>query len=143
MPASAQPAAMKELLPQMSDKRVQIYDLYLTAWSAVPDSERAQLLRQSLSDQIVFTNSIQTRRGLSDVDAHLKAFQIHIPGASFRLKNMLGWGTYALAEWQLVDAEGKPGFTGYDVLTFDEQGLISTILMFINEEAQKARLTTV
>lgn len=36
-----------------------------------------------------------------------------------------------------MDAEGDAGFSGYDVLTFDERGLISTILLFGNVEAQK------
>jgi hypothetical protein len=53
------------------------------------------------------------------------------------MNNMLGWGNYALAEWQLVDAKGVAGVSGYDVLTFDEKGLISTILLFGNVEAQK------
>lgn len=121
----------------MSDKRVQTYDLYLAAWSALPDAERARMLRESLSEQVVFTNPMQTRRGLSDVAEHLKGFQLRSPGGSFRTNNIIGWGEYALAEWQLVDAKGDAGFSGYDVLTFDEQGLISTILLFGNVEAQK------
>ncbi len=121
----------------MSDERVQTYDRYLAAWSAIPDAERARMLRESLSEQIVFTNPQQTRCGLSEVVEHLEGFQVRSPGGSFRMNSMVGWGAYALAEWQLVDAKGSPGFSGYDVLTFDEQGLISTILLFGNVEAQK------
>ncbi len=121
----------------MSDKRVQTYDLYLAAWSAVPDDERARMLRESLPEQIVFTNPQQTRHGLSELAEHLEGFQVRQPGGSFRQNSMVGWGNYALAEWQLVDAKGEPGFSGYDVLTFDEQGLISTILLFGTVEAQK------
>jgi hypothetical protein len=121
----------------MSDKRAQIYDLYLAAWSAVSDAERARMLRESLSEDIVFKNPLQTRHGLAEVTEHLEGFQVRSPGGSFRMNNMVGWSTYALAEWQLVDAKGDAGFSGYDVLTFDEQGLISTILLFGNVEAQK------
>ena len=39
------------------------------------------------------------------------------------MNNMVGWSTYALAEWEPVDAKGDAGFSGYDVLTFDEEGL--------------------
>ncbi len=121
----------------MSDARVQTYDLYLAAWSAVPDVERARMLRDSLAGQVVFTNPQQTRRGLADVARHLKDFQARSPGDSFRLNNMVGWGPHALAEWQWVDAKGDPGVSGYDVLAFDEHGLISSILLFGNVEAQK------
>ena len=53
------------------------------------------------------------------------------------MKNMFGWGDFGLAEWQLVDAQGAVGFSGYDVLTFNERGLIETIPLFGNVEAQK------
>jgi hypothetical protein len=86
---------------------------------------------------VVCTNSMKVCRGLADVAEHLKGFQVRSPGGSFRTNNKIGWGTYALAEWQFVDAKGDAGFSGYDVLTFDEEGLISTILMFSNVEAQK------
>jgi SnoaL-like domain len=121
----------------MSDTRVKVYNLYIAAWSSVPDAERARLLQESLSETIVFTNPQQTRREISEVVEHLEGFQTRTPGGSFRMNNMVGWSTFALAEWQLVDAKGDPGFSGYDVLTFDKQGLISTILLFGNVEEQK------
>ena len=121
----------------MSDDKVYKYDLYLAAWSDVPGDERARMLRESLSEEIVFSNPMQTRRGLDAVMEHLAGFQQRSPGGSFRLNNMVGWANYGLAEWQLVDAEGKAGFSGYDVVTFDDRGLISTILLFSNVEAQK------
>jgi len=121
----------------MSVTRVEIYDLYLAAWSAIPDPEREKLLRASLSDSIVFANPQQTRQGLADVTVHLEGFQQRTPGGSFRMNNMVGWGHQALAEWQLVDAAGQAGFSGYDVLTFAPDGRISNILLFGNVEAQK------
>jgi len=121
----------------MFDRRVQRYNRYLAAWSQVSGEERARMLQESCSVNIVFTNSIQTRHGLADLAAHLKDFQARSPGDSFRMNNLIGWGSYGLAEWQWVSSEGEAGVSGYDVLTFDEQGLISSILLFANVEAQK------
>ena len=121
----------------MSATRIETYDLYLAAWSAIPDDEREKLLRASLCDGIIFANPQQTRRGIADVAAHLTGFQQRTPGGSFRMNNMVGWGDHALAEWQLIDAAGHAGFSGYDVLTFDQNGRISNILLFGNVEAQK------
>jgi hypothetical protein len=95
------------------------------------------MLRESLSERIVFTNPQHARRGMREVVEHLEGFKLSTPGGSFRMNNMIGWGTHALAEWQLVDAKGDAGLSGYDILTFDEQGLILTILLFGNVEAQK------
>ena len=121
----------------MSVTRVEIYDLYLAAWSAILDAERERLLRACLSDNMVFVNPQQIRRGIADVAVHLEGFQQRTPGGSFRMNNMVGWGDQALAEWQLVDAAGEAGFSGYDVVTFASDGRISNILLFGNVEAQK------
>ncbi len=121
----------------MLDTRVKTYDLYLAAWSPIPDVDREHRLRQSLTEDILFENPMKTRRGLAEVAEHLRGFQVRIPGGSFRMNNMIGWVAGALAEWQLVDGLGNLGFSGYDVLRFDERGLISHILLFSNVEAQK------
>jgi hypothetical protein len=84
-----------------------------------------------------FQNSTSHPPWLAEVTEHLEGFQVRSPCGSFRMNTMVDWGTCALTEWQLVDAKGNAGFSGYDVLTFDEQSLISTILLFSNVEAQK------
>ncbi|SOB87105.1 SnoaL-like domain-containing protein [Sphingomonas guangdongensis] len=121
----------------MNHPFVETYDRYLAAWSDVSTVERESLLNQSLSDRIVFANPQQNRSGKRAVAEHLEGFQRRMPGGSFRMNNMVGWGDCALAEWQLVDATGCPGFSGYDVVTFDSHGLITEILLFGNVEAQK------
>jgi hypothetical protein len=120
----------------MPDPRIKTYETYLSAWSAVADEERAKRLRECLSENILFTNPTQTRRGLTDVAAHLLGFQQRVPGGSFRLNEMLGWENHGIATWQLVDAQGQPGFWGYDVLAFDAQGRIESILLFSHLEKQ-------
>ena len=120
----------------MSDARVKTYETYLSAWSDIPDEQRARLLRESLSESIVFTNPLKTRRGLAEVVEHLQGFQQRSPGGSFRLNEMLGWERHGIATWQLVDAQGKPGFWGYDVVAFDDQGRIESILLFSHIEKQ-------
>lgn len=116
---------------------VQAYETYLIGWSAVSDSERERVLRECLSEKVVLTVPSQERREIEGVAAHLKEFQAGHPGDSFRLNNLIGWGAHALAEWQWIDTQGNAGMTGYDVLTFDEQGRILTILIFANIEEQK------
>jgi hypothetical protein len=117
-------------LESMSDPRVKTYETYLSAWSAIPDDERVKLLHESLSQDIVFTNPTQTRRGLADVAVHLQGFQQRSPGGSFRMNEMLGWENHGIATWRFVDAQGQPGFWGYDVLAYDGQGRIESILLF-------------
>jgi hypothetical protein len=135
-PGRTSPPSPTKKLEAMSDPRVKTYEIYLSAWSAIPDDERAKLLRESLSEDIVFTNPMQTRRGWADVAVHLQGFQQRSPGGSFRMNEMLGWERHGLATWQFVDAQGKPGFWGYDVLAYDGQGRIESILLFSHIEKQ-------
>ncbi len=121
----------------MVNDRAATYELYLAAWSPVNDDERRNLLRKSLKEEAVFLNMQTPRRGINEIAQHLKEFQTHIPGGTFRLNSLIGWGSNALAEWQLIKPNGEPGFSGYDVLTFTEEGVISNILMFTNVESQK------
>ncbi len=121
----------------MTNPYAETYDRYLAAWAPVSPDERLDLLRRSLAETIVFTNPQQVRRGIADIVEHLEGFQHRTAGGRFRMNNMVGWERHALAEWQLVDAEEQPGFSGYDVVAFDDAGLITSILLFGNVEAQK------
>lgn len=120
----------------MTDPRLTTYETYISGWSAHTDADRAQLLADSLSEDVVFTNSTQTRHGRNDVAAHLAAFQRSRPDTSFRTNEMLGWDNHGLATWQFLDAQGEPGFFGYDVVAFDDDGRIREILMFTHAEHQ-------
>ena len=123
----------------MTDKRVDAYELYISAWSAVSDEERLRRLRASVAQAIIFRNAMKTRNSLADVVEHLEAFQQRSPGGSFRLMSMLGFENQGLATWKFFDAEGQGGFSGFDALTFDEEGRISYILMFSDLEKQRLK----
>ena len=49
----------------MTDKHVDAYELYISAWSAISDEERLRRLRASVVQAIIFRNATQTRNGLS------------------------------------------------------------------------------
>jgi len=123
----------------MTDKHVDVYDLYISAWSAISDEERLRRLRASVAQAIIFRNAMKTRNSLAEVVEHLEAFQQRSPGGSFRLMSMLGFENQGLATWKFFDAEGQGGFSGFDALTFDEDGRISYILMFSDVEKQRLK----
>jgi hypothetical protein len=123
----------------MTDKRVDAYELYISAWSAISDEERLRRLRASVAQAIIFRNAMKTRNSLAEVVEHLEAFQQRSPGGSFRLMSMLGFENQGLATWKFFDAEGQGGFSGFDALTFDEEGRISYILMFSDLEKQRLK----
>ena len=123
----------------MTNKHVDAYELYISAWSAISDEERLRRLQASIAPAILFWNATQTRHSLADVVEHLEGFQKRVPNGSFRLMSMLGFENQGLATWKFFDAEGEGGFSGYDALTFDEEGRISYILMFSDVEKQRLK----
>ena len=120
----------------MTDVRVTAYETYLSAWSAIPADERLRRLRAIVTDGIVFKNAMKTRTGIADLVAHLEGFQGRSPGGSFRLLAMLGWDDNVMATWQFVDAKGEAGFTGYDIVAFDKDHRIESIVLFSNVPKQ-------
>lgn len=119
--------------------RLEVYERYMTAWSPISTSDRAQVLGETVSEGVAYRDAMTHREGAQDLAQHLSFFQERSPGSSFRLLSMLNWGSDALANWQIVDAGGAPGFTGYDALTFAEDGRIASILGFSDTDKQRLR----
>jgi hypothetical protein len=132
----------KKAVTPMSDQRLRTYEQYLSAWSAITNDERAERLRRSLSPSVVFYNPTQTRRGISEVAGHCAEFQKRTPGGSFATDEMLVFDHHGIVKWHLVDSQGKPGSFdtygfdyGYDVVEFDSDGRIESIMMFVHSRA--------
>lgn len=119
--------------------RLRLYELYVTAWSAISASERAERLGATVSEDVAYRDALTRCKGAPALGEHLGAFQERSPGSSFRLLSMLSWEADALAHWQFVDAQGKAGFEGYDALTFAEDGRIASIVGFSDSDKQRLK----
>ena len=124
---------------KMMTSRLGLYERYITAWSAMGTSERMSLLAQTVTEDIAYRDATVRCEGASALGEHLNTFQERSPGSSFRLLSMLSWGADGLAKWQIVDAEGEPGFSGYDAMTFAEDGRISSIVGFSETDKQRLK----
>ena len=123
----------------MTSNRSLLYRHYVSAWSALSDADRMQVLSETLSKAVAYRDAMTQRSGLEGVAQHLSAFQERRPGCSFRLISMLSWGSDALANWQFVDSAGEPGLTGYDALTYNDNGLIPSIVGFSDTQKQQIK----
>jgi SnoaL-like domain len=132
----------RKAVAPMSDGRVKVYERYLSSWSAVTDDERSERLQGSLSSSVVFYNPTKTRRGRAEVAEACAEFQKRTPGGSFVADEMLAFESHGIVKWRLLDAQGKPGALdiygfdyGYDVLEFNADGHIESIMMFVHMKA--------
>ena len=76
----------------MSEQRVQTYDLYLAAWSAISDADRERMLRVTSLTTSSSPIRSRPRAEIAEVIEHLEGFQVRTPGSSFRMNNLVGWG---------------------------------------------------
>ena len=95
---------------------------YLAAYSDIADAERKQLLEQSVSDDMVFTNpggQGETRAGLI---AHIENFQKKMPGTYFSTEKVFARHDELLAIWAMHKPDGAKVATGYNFVRPDNEG---------------------
>lgn len=95
---------------------------------------------------VLSVNPTQTQRGLAGVAGQCGVFQKRTPGGSFVAEEMLAFESHGIVRWRLLDAQGNSGAFdvygfdyGYDVVEFDAEGRIESLLMFVHTKG--ARLT--
>jgi len=95
---------------------------YLAAYGPISPTERAQLLDQSVADDIEFTNPAgvgQTRSGLI---AHIEDFQRKMPGTTFGTDRTYVHHGELLAVWSMYKADGTRVAGGYNFVRPDASG---------------------
>lgn len=98
------------------------WNAYMAAYGAQEEGERARLLDQCVSDDVVFTNPAgdgKTRAGLS---AHIERFQKGNPGAYFGTDRLYPQPDKLLAVWSMYKADGTKVATGYNFVRPDDDG---------------------
>jgi ketosteroid isomerase-like protein len=98
------------------------WNLYLAAYRAQAEHDRERLLKQCVSEDIVFTNpggDGKTRSGLS---VHIGKFQKGNPGAYFNTEKLYVQTDKLLAIWSMHRADGTTVTTGYNFVQPADDG---------------------
>jgi hypothetical protein len=106
------------------------WNAYMSAFAAVDREERDRLLRQSVSDDVVFTNpggNGTTRAGLS---AHIADFQAKMPSMTFSTDKVYLNQGELLAVWSLYKPDHVKVATGYNFVRLDANGRFSYMAGF-------------
>jgi hypothetical protein len=72
-----------------TDKLQQLWKCYLDAYSDIPADERERLLKQSVSDDVIFTGPREDDQGFDKLVEHIGQFQKKSPGAYFESNKLL------------------------------------------------------
>lgn len=103
---------------------------YMAAFSATNDAERARLLDQCVSDDVVFTNPGGNGQGRAALDAHIAGFQQKMPGAYFTTDKLHPQPDTLLAVWTLFKSDGAKLATGYNFVRPGPDGRFSYMAGF-------------
>ena len=96
-------------------------DAYLKAYADIPATEREQLLRQSVTPDITFTNPNGEGRGFEALVKHIEGFQKVAPGTSFKRTSLIAHHNELLVGWTMCQADGSALANGHTFARFDEQ----------------------
>lgn len=103
-------------------KPEQQWEAYLSAFNAQEAGERENLLQQSVSDDVEFTNPGSNGKSRSVLSTHIQEFHEKMPGLYFTTdKTFLSQGDL-LAVWSMFRPDGSKIAMGYNYLRFDAAG---------------------
>jgi len=100
------------------------------AWADIATDEQEHLLRQSVTDDVAFTNPVGEGEGFGNLVEHIGQFQKQFPGAYFKNSQLLTHHGQLLAEWTMYNKNGSEFLTGQSYARFSEQGRLTHLAGF-------------
>ena len=108
----------------------QIWKTYQDAWADIAVDERERLLRQSVTDDVIFTAPPYEGHGLGELVKHMEQFQEQVPGAHFKSNKLLTQHGQLISEWTMYNKDGSVSLTSYSYARFNEQGRLTDLAGF-------------
>src|ERR1700675_2878382 len=103
------------------DTLQQLFRSYLDAYADIAADERERLLRQSVTDDVVFTGPNEDSQGFGSLVEHIGLFQKKLPGAYFKSNQLLTQHGQLLSQWTMCKKDGAEIATGHTYARFNDQ----------------------
>jgi uncharacterized protein YndB with AHSA1/START domain len=106
-------------------------DRYFAAWAETDAATRREALAAVADEDVAFRDAFGCTSGVADLDAHIAAAQLHMPGVRLRREGDVRQcqGT-ALVDWVAIGPDGSPRGKGTSVFDLGADGRISGIAGF-------------
>ena len=104
------------------EKHLSTWNIYQSAWAPIGDAERRELLRQSVSDNIVYTDPASQVHGVKALAERIGKSQEQFPNARFRNDSFLEHHDQGLFQWTMLNGEGAEVVKGSSFARFGEDG---------------------
>jgi uncharacterized protein YndB with AHSA1/START domain len=106
-------------------------DRYFALWGEADAVARRRGLSEVASANVMFQDRYSCTAGLDDLDAHLTASRIYMPGITLvRVGDARQCQGAALADWEARDREGKAVGKGTNLFVLSPEGKITRVVGF-------------
>lgn len=108
-----------------------LVDRYCALWAQPDAAKRRTELEALATEGVVFRDAFGSTRGRDDLNAHIGATQVYIPGASVRREGSVRHcqGT-ALADWSATGSAGEARGSGTNTFDLSPDGRIARVTGF-------------
>ena len=110
-----------------------IADAYITAWNTRDAAERERAVAAAFAAGATYTDPLADVSGRDAITELIGGAQQQFAGWTFRLAGRVdGHHGQARFTWALGPADGEAPVVGFDVVTLDDDGLITSVLGFLD-----------
>lgn len=110
-----------------------LVERYIAVWNETDPAVRRGLLDEVWSERARYTDPLADVTGRDGLDAVIAAVQAQFPGLVFTLGPVDAHHHLARFTWELGPAGGEALVVGFDVAAVGEDGLIGSVLGFLDK----------
>ena len=110
-----------------------IANAYIAAWNARDADDRTRAVAAAFAPDATYTDPLADVTGRAAIAELIGGAQQQFAGWTFRLLGPVdGHQGQARFTWALGPADGEAPVVGFDVVTLDDDGLITSVLGFLD-----------
>ena len=113
-----------------SEALLRTWNIYQAAWGPVSETERRDLLAQSVSDHIIYTDPGSQVEGVEALADRIAQSQARFAGCTFRNDDFLEHHDQGLFHWTMHDADGAALVKGASFARFEDGRLVQATGFF-------------
>lgn len=119
---------------QTIDTTTMLVDRYFAAWNTTDAARRAQLIRETWTDDGIYLDPVMHGDGSADIDTMIAGFQTQFPGLRFYRNAAIDTHNDRLRfSWVLVAANGPVIAAGTDVAVLSDDHRFLSVTGFVDQ----------
>ena len=109
-----------------------ICETYTSAWKAKSVDEKRALIGASLAKKCTYQDPLAKVSGWDELIAYMLNFHQQVPGGHFATRRFRFHHGQSVAQWDILDAQGKVIGDGISVGHYNEAGRLVTVTGFFD-----------